>query len=187
MERVITIAGKNYATKLPSHILAHVPFVVTVDSKQFHVRWHPEHQTFFVSDPQGPSPKLERSCRIRVDSIERKANGKRLARFRVSGGTEGSLIEAEQAFLSQARAVKSLLPREHIDTQHSPLTGKVAKLYLQPGQIVQKGEQIAIIEAMKMENKIFAEIDGQVSKIFISEQAKVSIGDELFSTSPPSE
>ncbi len=185
MEQIITIAGKNYVTKLPSHILAHVPFIVAVDSRQFYVRWHPEHQSFFVTDPQSASPRLERSCRVRVDSVERRSDGRKFARLRVSGGRERTLIEAEQGFLSQARALKRLLPRAHVDTQYSPLTGKVAKLYLRQGQMVHKGEQIAIIEAMKMENKIFAEIDGHVKKISISEQAKVNIGDELFSTHPP--
>lgn len=36
---------------------------------------------------------------------------------------------------------------------------------VQPGQKVQSGEKLAVIEAMKMENILFAAQDGVVSKV----------------------
>ncbi len=47
----------------------------------------------------------------------------------------------------------------------SPMPGLLVDIAVQPGQKVQAGERVAVIEAMKMENVLFAAADGVVSKI----------------------
>ncbi|RMW99024.1 acetyl-CoA carboxylase biotin carboxylase subunit [Allofranklinella schreckenbergeri] len=47
----------------------------------------------------------------------------------------------------------------------SPMPGLLVKVEVEPGQKVQAGERLAVIEAMKMENVLFAAQDGVVSKI----------------------
>lgn len=47
----------------------------------------------------------------------------------------------------------------------SPMPGLLVEVSVQPGQQVQAGEKLAVIEAMKMENVLFATQDGVVSKI----------------------
>ena len=47
----------------------------------------------------------------------------------------------------------------------SPMPGLLVEVSVQPGQHVQAGEKLAVIEAMKMENVLFAAHDGVVSKI----------------------
>ncbi len=47
----------------------------------------------------------------------------------------------------------------------SPMPGLLVDVAVQPGQKVQAGEKLAVIEAMKMENILFAAQDGVVSKI----------------------
>ena len=47
----------------------------------------------------------------------------------------------------------------------SPMPGLLAEVSVQVGQKVQAGERVAVIEAMKMENVLFAAADGVVSKI----------------------
>ncbi|MBC7395558.1 MAG: acetyl/propionyl/methylcrotonyl-CoA carboxylase subunit alpha [Variovorax sp.] len=47
----------------------------------------------------------------------------------------------------------------------SPMPGLLVEVSVQPGQQVQAGEKLAVIEAMKMENVLFASQDGVVGKI----------------------
>ena len=47
----------------------------------------------------------------------------------------------------------------------SPMPGLLVDIAVQVGQKVQAGERVAVIEAMKMENVLFAAADGVVSKI----------------------
>jgi propionyl-CoA carboxylase alpha chain len=47
----------------------------------------------------------------------------------------------------------------------SPMPGLLVEVAVQPGQKVQAGERVAVIEAMKMENVLFATADGVVGKL----------------------
>ncbi|MBC7468107.1 MAG: acetyl-CoA carboxylase biotin carboxylase subunit [Ramlibacter sp.] len=47
----------------------------------------------------------------------------------------------------------------------SPMPGLLVDIAVQPGQRVQAGERVAVIEAMKMENVLFAVADGVVGKV----------------------
>ncbi len=47
----------------------------------------------------------------------------------------------------------------------SPMPGLLVDIAVQPGQKVQAGERVAVIEAMKMENVLFAAADGVVGKV----------------------
>jgi oxaloacetate decarboxylase alpha subunit len=61
----------------------------------------------------------------------------------------------------------------------APLAGNVWKIEVAEGQQVQEGDLLLILEAMKMENEIFADRDGTVSQILIQEGNAVTIGDVL--------
>ncbi|MDT7928491.1 acetyl/propionyl/methylcrotonyl-CoA carboxylase subunit alpha [Tepidimonas sp.] len=50
----------------------------------------------------------------------------------------------------------------------SPMPGLLVDIGVQPGQKVQAGERVAVIEAMKMENVLFASADGVVAKVLAS-------------------
>ncbi|MDO8904629.1 acetyl/propionyl/methylcrotonyl-CoA carboxylase subunit alpha [Hydrogenophaga sp.] len=50
----------------------------------------------------------------------------------------------------------------------SPMPGLLVDVAVQPGQKVQAGERVAVIEAMKMENVLFAAADGIVGKVLAS-------------------
>jgi len=47
----------------------------------------------------------------------------------------------------------------------SPMPGLLVEVAVKPGQKVQAGERVAVIEAMKMENVLFAAADGVVAKV----------------------
>ena len=61
----------------------------------------------------------------------------------------------------------------------SPLPGTVLDIKVSAGSTVQKGQLVAIIEAMKMENEILAPKDGTVSQVVASKGATVDSGAPL--------
>lgn len=61
----------------------------------------------------------------------------------------------------------------------APLPGTIFKMKVKEGEQVKKGQVILIMEAMKMENNILAEIDGVITKIHVAEGATVLQGDVL--------
>ena len=61
----------------------------------------------------------------------------------------------------------------------SSMQGMIIKLNVNVGDTVEKGDNIGVIEAMKMENDIQSEFDGTVEEIFVEPGDAVSIGDIL--------
>ena len=61
----------------------------------------------------------------------------------------------------------------------STMQGLVLKLKVNIGDKINKGDVVAVIEAMKMENDIQAENDGVVKEIFMEEGDTVNTGDTL--------
>ena len=59
------------------------------------------------------------------------------------------------------------------------MQGMVLKIKVNTGDKVQKGSVVAVLEAMKMENDIYAEEDGIVEQIFVEEGDTVNAGDNL--------
>ena len=57
----------------------------------------------------------------------------------------------------------------------SPMPGLLVDVTVQPGQKVQAGERVAVIEAMKMENILFAAQDGVVKKVVASKGESLSV------------
>ena len=57
----------------------------------------------------------------------------------------------------------------------SPMPGLLVDVAVQPGQKVQAGEKLAVIEAMKMENILFAAQDGVVGKIVAGKGESLSV------------
>ena len=61
----------------------------------------------------------------------------------------------------------------------APMPGKVLKILVDQGAIVEKGQVLLLLEAMKMENEIFASSTGVVKRINCKEGETVNTGDTL--------
>jgi propionyl-CoA carboxylase alpha chain len=57
----------------------------------------------------------------------------------------------------------------------SPMPGLLVDVAVQPGQKVQAGERVAVIEAMKMENVLFAAADGVVAKVLANKGESLAV------------
>ncbi len=56
------------------------------------------------------------------------------------------------------------------------IPGTVLDILIKPGQNVKKGEDLMILDAMKMQNKLKCNIDGKVKTIAVKKGDKVSKG-----------
>jgi oxaloacetate decarboxylase (Na+ extruding) subunit alpha len=65
------------------------------------------------------------------------------------------------------------------EPQPAPLAGNIFKVLVQPGQLVQEGDLVIILEAMKMETEIRAFKAGTVSGVSVKVGDAVSVGDSL--------
>jgi propionyl-CoA carboxylase alpha subunit len=61
----------------------------------------------------------------------------------------------------------------------SPMPGLLVSLAVTEGQEVKGGEELAVLEAMKMENTLRAERDGRVAKIHFEAGASLEVGDTI--------
>jgi 3-methylcrotonyl-CoA carboxylase alpha subunit len=71
---------------------------------------------------------------------------------------------------------------EHIDEGGSvkaPMHGKLVAVFVRQGDRVEKGQRLAIVEAMKMEHALVAPTDGEVVEIAAEPGAQVSEGARL--------
>ncbi len=62
---------------------------------------------------------------------------------------------------------------------HSPLPGVIISIDVKEGQAVKKGQKVAVLEAMKMENEIQADVDGTVAAILVSKGDSVLEGADI--------
>lgn len=65
----------------------------------------------------------------------------------------------------------------------APMPGTIVSVKVNVGDTVKKGDLVAILEAMKMENEIFAASDGKVAGISVSAGDSVNTGDVIVSIS----
>lgn len=66
-------------------------------------------------------------------------------------------------------------------TVNSPMPGTIVDVKVAVGQTVKNGDLVAILEAMKMENEIFAPCDGKIVAVNASKGATVNTGDAIVS------
>ena len=68
-------------------------------------------------------------------------------------------------------------------TVKSPLPGVIISIDVKEGQAVRKGQKVAVLEAMKMENEIQADADGTVAAILVSKGDSVLEGADIIKLS----
>lgn len=61
----------------------------------------------------------------------------------------------------------------------APMPGTINAVKVASGQQVKKGDVLFILEAMKMENEIYADKDGNVGQVFVQKGASVNTGAPL--------
>ena len=60
------------------------------------------------------------------------------------------------------------------------MPGLILRIDAKPGQAVKKNQLVMVMEAMKMENEIYAPCDGTIASVAVNQGQQVSSGDLLF-------
>ncbi len=109
--------------------------------------------------------------------IER-GNGKNPLALRViHNGTQADVLVLSPKGAGMHKLMPYKAPPDLSKFLLSPMPGLLVDVAVQPGQKVQAGEKLAVIEAMKMENILFAAQDGVVSKISASKGDSLAVDD----------
>ena len=58
----------------------------------------------------------------------------------------------------------------------APMPGNILKVNVTAGQAVKEGDLLLVLEAMKMENEIFAPCNGTVAQVLVSKGSTVDTG-----------
>ena len=61
----------------------------------------------------------------------------------------------------------------------SPMPGRILKVLVAPGDTVSKGQDVVILEAMKMENSIMSDYAGTVKQVLVAEGETVAVDSQL--------
>lgn len=75
------------------------------------------------------------------------------------------VVAAPAAAPAPAAAAPAAAPAGAGQTIKSPLPGIIISVDVKEGQAVKRGQKVAVVEAMKMENDILAECDGTVTAV----------------------
>jgi len=65
----------------------------------------------------------------------------------------------------------------------SPLTGVITEMRVEPGNVVQQGDVICVVEAMKMLNDLRSRVSGVVTAVNVTEKDRVELGQRLIEIS----
>jgi oxaloacetate decarboxylase alpha subunit len=87
--------------------------------------------------------------------------------------------DGELADVSRAPAGPKLAPRSSGDAVKAVLAGNIFKVHVAPGDHVEEGQPLLVVEAMKMETAVSAPKAGTVGEVFVREGDAVAVGDPL--------
>ena len=62
------------------------------------------------------------------------------------------------------------------ETVETPMPGKILSVKVKVGDMVKEDDEIAVLEAMKMENPILAPVSGKIIELKVSSNSMVETG-----------
>jgi glutaconyl-CoA/methylmalonyl-CoA decarboxylase subunit gamma len=119
----------------------------------------------------------QRRLRVRVDGEVFTVEAEAVA----AGSREGEILQSAVPE-SAAPAAPSSPAAEGVgavDSIKAPLPGMIKSIAVRPGQQVAAGDELLIIEAMKMDNIIRAMHEGTVGALYVVEGRQVAHGEPL--------
>jgi len=127
-------------------------------------------------------------ARIRVQPLGRnlyevEIQGRRMVVYRAEDRLE--ILTPFRAWLrpvplsSVPRAFRDQRKARARERLQAPMTGRVVEVHAAPGQMVQEGALLLVMEAMKMRNELRAPFSGRVLQVAVEEGSVVNRGDLL--------
>ena len=88
-------------------------------------------------------------------------------------------VMTEQPKADSGKSTADVAPQTEGKAMLAPMAGTVLRILVKEGQRVKKGENLIVLEAMKMENEIVADEDGVVRRILVKENDSVETDQAL--------
>jgi propionyl-CoA carboxylase alpha chain len=105
---------------------------------------------------------------------------RRQAIYRLShGGSEADVLVLTPRAAEMMRHMPVKEPPDMSGFLLSPMPGLLVSIAVKEGDEVRAGEELAVLEAMKMENTLYAERDGVVKKINFEPGASLAVDDKI--------
>lgn len=139
-------------------------FKVTVKGETFEVE---------IEEIKSSSPKISH-----LEKIESKEKPE-VTEVQKTTKTEITTEQPVESYQKQQIKKPGVIEEAGTNYIFSPLPGKILSVNVKKGSKVKEGNLLLIIEAMKMENEIFASEDAIIKEIFVSSGDYVSTGDKL--------
>jgi biotin carboxyl carrier protein len=107
--------------------------------------------------------------------------GRREVRFHVArdGGAVHLFWDGAAYALTEEREGARVSRRQDLGALEAPMPGRVTVVKAEAGQRVKRGEELLVVEAMKMENALHAPRDGVVRAVHVSPGDMVAPGRPL--------
>lgn len=140
-----------------------------------------DHETFRLSDYRGflsdnaPSIEAFQSTREAAFKAER-ADWERRGEF--------ARVEALASAADDVAEAEAIVAPDGAELVEAPLGGSVWKMLVQPGDRVEKGAVIAIIEAMKTECDVTSPSTGVVREVYAQERQAIAPGAPMIALEP---
>ena len=64
-------------------------------------------------------------------------------------------------------------------TMNAPMPGSIIEINVAEGDSVTVGDMLVVIESMKMENEVFSQHEGTLSKLMVADDQNVSEGEPM--------
>lgn len=134
---------------------------------------------------------------IKTDKFHQKSpEGQQYVQVPISGGAAGPAtpsapVEAvSPADNTGAPAAKEEVEKEYLEIK-SPMVGTFYRApspdkppFVKIGEVIDKGDVVCIVEAMKLFNEIESEISGKIVKVLVDDAAPVEYDQTLFLVEP---
>lgn len=96
---------------------------------------------------------------------------------------KGEVFTVSLNELSENKFAKSKSSGKAVDRIAAPMPGKITKLFVAADQIVKKGDALLVMEAMKMEYTLKADINANIAKLSVQLGDQVVLGQLLIQLS----
>ena len=159
------IHAPSKSSKAGQSSKAAVPQSVSSVVRLQNVDWSLDSPLFFAKLAEGPKPREQEqwpsSNTLRVQHIQRLPCGFRLQ-------YQGATVDVSARSADTHELMKYMLPKKKVDLGNvvvSPMPGTLVSIAVKPGQNVEEGQELCIVEAMKMANVIRASRKGKLKSV----------------------
>ncbi|KDC51461.1 sodium-extruding oxaloacetate decarboxylase subunit alpha [Pseudoalteromonas fuliginea] len=128
-----------------------------------------------VEDKSGkaPSKSASNNNKVKAEQYSVKVDGKVYDVVVAKGAELKEVTLKDSEHIPQSASVASG------ETLNAPLAGNIFKIKVKAGQVVNEGDVVIIMEAMKMETEIRATHTGTIAEVLVSEGDAVTTGDAM--------